>query len=109
VVAQHAGADAVNLVSTYFAAGDPDKLAALVESAGLAVTALRTRIGHVRVDSIEEFVTTEIGSTPLVDRLSDDVVRKIVEGSNASLARFRTEDGRVAVPIEGHVITARRQ
>lgn len=107
VVARHAGPEAVNLLSAYFVLGDLDELTALVESAGLTVTATRTRIGHVRVDSIDEFVSTEIGSTPLVDRISDEVFQQIMQDSRVALRRFHTGDGRAALPIEGHLVTAR--
>lgn len=108
VVSRHAGPEAVNLLSAYFVVGEPPELAALVESSGLTVTGLSSRIGHVKVASIDEFVATEIGSTPLVDRISEEDLGRITADARVALDRFRTADGRAALPIEGHVVLARR-
>jgi SAM-dependent methyltransferase len=109
VAARHAGPEAVSLLSAYWVLGDLDPLTALFESAGLQVTATRTRLGTARFGSIDELVTTEVESTPLIERISDETYRAILEDSRAALAQFRTDSSRVEVPIEGHLITARRR
>lgn len=109
VVGRHAGAEAVNLLSAYWALGDLDKLTELFKSAGLRVTATRTRLGTAKFDDIDELVRTEVESTPLIERISDETYHRILEDSREALARFRTDSGRVEIPIEGHLITARRQ
>jgi SAM-dependent methyltransferase len=107
VAARHAGPEAVSLLNTYWIHGDVDELARLFDSAGLAVTAIRTRLGTARFGSIEEMVRIEVESTPLVNRISDDTYRRIRADAEEALAQFRT-DGGVEVPIEGHLVTARR-
>ena len=107
VAARHAGPQAVDLLSSYWVLGDLDLVAALFEAAGLEITATRTRLGTARFDSIDSMVKTEVESTPLVDRITADVYRKIIEDSRAVLRAFTTEGG-AEIPIEGHVITARR-
>jgi SAM-dependent methyltransferase len=109
VAARHAGPEAVSLLSAYWVLGDLDPLTALFESAGLQVTATRTRLGTARFGSIDELVRTEVESTPLVEKVSAETYRRIREDSREALARFRTDTGRVEVPIEGHLITARRR
>ena len=109
VAARHAGLEAVNLLSAYWALGDLDELTALFESVGLRVTATRTRLGTARFDSIDELVRTEVESTPLVERLSDETYGRILADAHEVLARFRTDAGRVEAPIEGHLIAARRR
>jgi ubiquinone/menaquinone biosynthesis C-methylase UbiE len=109
VAARHAGPDAVHLLSAYWVLGDLEALAALFESAGLRVTATRTRLGTARFDSIDEVVKTEVESTPLVERISDETYRRILRESRQALARFRTHTGRVEIPIEGHLVTARTE
>jgi hypothetical protein len=61
----------------------------------------------VRFGSVDEFVATEVNSTPLRDRISDEVYRKILDDSHVALRQFRTDAGGVEVPIEGHLVTAR--
>jgi len=105
-VARHVGPDGISLIGTYWIHGDLDKLAALFESAGLQITATRTRLGIARFGSIDEVVKTEVESTPLRERISDDVYRRILEDSRRVLRQFLTEAGKVELPIEGHLISA---
>lgn len=109
VAARHAGPEAVHLLSAYWMLGDLDALTERFEAAGLRVTATRTRLGTARFDSIDEMVATEVESTPLAARISEETYRRILEDSREALAQFRTADGRAEVPIAGHLITARRR
>jgi hypothetical protein len=58
--------------------------------------------------SIDAFVTTEVESTPLIDRISEDVYRAIRAGAQAALAPFTTSAGSVEAPLACNVIVARR-
>jgi ubiquinone/menaquinone biosynthesis C-methylase UbiE len=109
VVARHAGQEAVGLMSAYFALGDLDQLSAWIEAAGLRVAATRTRVGAVRLGSLDEFVTVEVEGTPLLERISDEAYGRIRADAVRALAGFAGEDGRAAIPIAGHLVTARRQ
>ncbi len=109
VAARHAGPEAVNLLGTYWVHGDLDALARLFEAAGLQITATRTRLGTARFGSIDELVATEVESTPLRERISDAVYRRILEDARAALRQFRTDAGRVEVPLKGHLMTARKR
>ncbi len=106
VAARHAGPDAINLLSTYFAHGDLEHLRRLVESAGLEVTSTATRMGAMRYDSVDEFVRNETESTPLVDRIDQETYDRIRRDARVALARYVTDAG-VALPIEGHIVVAR--
>jgi hypothetical protein len=106
VVARHAGPDAVDLISAYWTMGDLDKLTALFEAAGLAITSMRTRTGAIRAPSIDQYVTTEIESTPLVERISDDVYRRIRADAHVALQPLVSETGGFQMPIVGHLLTA---
>jgi len=103
---RHAGPEAASLLGAYFACGDLDELQRLIGSAGLVVTATRTHLGRVRCDSIDDFVTAEVESTPLRERITDDVYARIRAGARDLLHRFATTGG-VEVPFAGHVIAAR--
>jgi SAM-dependent methyltransferase len=108
IVARHAGPEAVNLFSTYWIHGDLDRFLDLFERAGLEVIATRTRLGSARFPSIEEFVTTEIESTPLLERIDADIYRRIFDDAQEALSPYVTSSGNVAVPIQGHLVAARK-
>jgi hypothetical protein len=107
VLLRHLGPEAMDLENSYWALGDLDLIAALLEAAGLQITETRTRTGTVRFDSVDQLVKTEVEGTPLIDRISDDVYRKILVDSREALRPFATEGGKLAGPIRGHLITGR--
>lgn len=109
VAARHAGPEAINLLGAYWVLGDLDLVSALFEAAGLEITGTHTRIGTARFDSIHQLVKTEVESSPLADRISDEVYRAILKDSRDALRSFRTEAGTAEIPIQGHVITARKR
>ena len=108
VAARHAGPDAVDLLSSYWVMGNLDHLGAMFTGAGLTVTTQRTHVGTARFDSIEALVRTEVESTPLIDRISSDTYAALLADARDALAQFETHDGRVEVPIVGHVLGGRR-
>jgi len=107
LAARHAGPEAVGLLGAYFASGDLDELRGLVTGAGLQITATRTHVGTVRCPSIDAFVATEVESTPLRERISDEVYARIVEEAREVLRSFTRPGGAAEIPLEGHVIAAR--
>jgi ubiquinone/menaquinone biosynthesis C-methylase UbiE len=109
LAARHAGPEATGLLSTYFASGDLDELQYLVAAAGLHVAAARTYMGTVTCPSVDAFVATEVESTPLRERISDAVYARIRDDARELLRPFTKPDGAAAIPLEGHVIAARRR
>jgi trans-aconitate methyltransferase len=105
---RHAGAQARSLLTAYFACGKLDELVDLVEAAGLQVTTARTETGTYRAPSVDAFVTTEVESTPLVQRISEDIYGRIRADAHDALAPFTTVDGRVEAPFESNLVVARR-
>lgn len=108
VAAQHAGPEAISLLSTYWACGDIDTLRAQLQSAGLPDVAVTTKLGTAHFPSVEAFVATEVESTPLIERISDEVLRAMQDDSHHELREFITPEGRLDAPIECHVVTARK-
>jgi SAM-dependent methyltransferase len=106
--ARHAGPAARELLDSYWVMGDVDQLRRLLTDAGLAIEAINTRTGTVKYDSVEQFVRAELEGTPLVERIGEDAYRRIRLDAHEALAEFVTADGRARVPIEGHIVTARR-
>jgi ubiquinone/menaquinone biosynthesis C-methylase UbiE len=108
-VARHAGRDAVGLISTYFRLGNREQVTGQFERAGLRVTDVRTLPVVVRAPSVDAYITTEVESTPLIDRISDDVYRRIREEARAGLAPYGDDSGALALPLEAYLVAARRE
>ncbi|HEV2068479.1 MAG TPA: hypothetical protein VGR26_01650, partial [Acidimicrobiales bacterium] len=105
--ARHAGPDAVSLLGTYWSCGDLDELRALLAGATLQVVASRARTGTVRFRSVGDFVATEVDSTPLRQRITDQVHDRIRGDAHAVLAPYTTPAGSVEAPIVCHIVAAR--
>ncbi len=109
LVGRHAGAEALSLLGTYWACGDPELLRNLFREAGLTVTNLQSYGGTARYGSAAEFVIVEVESTPLADRLSAEQYAAIRQGATEVLAPFTGPDGSVAVPLRGLLVKARKE
>lgn len=108
-VARHAGRDAVDLISTYFRLGDRAAFARRFEQAGLRVTDIRTLPVMVQAPSADDYITTEVESTPLIDRISDEVYRRIRKEAAGGLARYCDGSGVLRLPLEAYLVAARRR
>lgn len=108
-VARHAGPDAVGLVSTYFRLGDREQFTDQFTRVGLRVTDVHALPVTVRAPSVDDYITTEVESTPLIDRISEDVYRRIREEARAGLARYCDAAGALVLPLEAYLVVARRQ
>ena len=109
LAARHAGPEAASLLGTYFACGGLDRLAGLLESAGLHVETARSVPGIYRAPSVDAFVTTEVESTPLVQRMSADEYARIRAGAGDVLGPFTDGDGAVVAPFTCDLVAARRR
>jgi ubiquinone/menaquinone biosynthesis C-methylase UbiE len=106
VAARSAGPDATDLLGSYFSRGDLSELWRLLEAGGLWPAATITEATMLRFGSVDEFVMTEVQSTPLGERLAGDAVARIIEDSREALRAYTSPDGTLDIPIRGHVITA---
>ncbi|WP_163542435.1 methyltransferase domain-containing protein [Occultella kanbiaonis] len=95
-VADHAGVSARGLVTTYFALGDAQGLAASFTRAGLRVTSTRTVTARTTYPSVDAFVDTEIDGTPLGDGLPDGVRAAIRARCRSDLVPYVRADGALA-------------
>lgn len=107
MAAAHAGPEARSLLSTYFSCGDLDELCGHFESAGLRVTDTGRHAGTARFPSVDALVATEVESTPLRERVTDDAYERIRVGAHEVLAPFTTGDGGLEAPFVCHVVAAR--
>ncbi len=105
MVARHAGPDAVELLSTYWAHGDPEIMRARCADARLRVNALHEHLRPAYFPNIETFVLTEVNATPLRDRLLQADLDRILADSKQVLGPFG-RDGALVITIAGYVLTA---
>ncbi|MGY1711587.1 class I SAM-dependent methyltransferase [Geodermatophilus sp. SYSU D00758] len=108
-VARNAGRDAVDLISTYFRLGDREQFTGWFSQAGLRVTDVRTVPVAVRAPSVDDYITTEVESTPLIDRISADVYRRIREEARTGLVGHCSPSGALVLPLEAYIVAARRE
>ena len=90
-----------SLLGAYFACGDLAELTALVEAAGLAVTATRTRPGPRPVRLGRRVRGGRGGEHAARDRISEEVYARIREGARGGAPAVHDAAGRVEVPLEG--------
>jgi len=104
-VRRHAGDHAVDLLSAYFAVGDPPQLRELLTSAGLSVERFETWTGATRLPSLDEFLAVEL--LPIADEIGPEVMARLTADAAIELAPF-IEEHAIAAPIEVHLVAARR-
>jgi trans-aconitate methyltransferase len=100
MAAEHAGSEARSLLGTYFSCGHADDLTELLATSGLSSTTVNTHRGTARFPSVDALVATEVKSTPLGERISDEVYDRISRGACEVLAPFTAADGSLAAPFE---------
>jgi SAM-dependent methyltransferase len=108
IAARWAGPEAVSLLSSYFECGGLDRLTALVESAGLAVTTGVVEAGTYRAPSIDAAIANEVESTPLRARITDAVYDRIREDARELWAPYTTAEGALDAPFDVDLVVARR-
>ena len=108
LAARIAGPEAMSLLSAYFVCGDLEELTSLFDAAGLRVTDARSVVGTYTAPSVDAAVTTEVESTPLVERISEATYRQLREEAVEVLAPFTTADGRLVAPFECLIVAASR-
>jgi SAM-dependent methyltransferase len=108
MIAGYAGPEARSLLGTYFVCGDRQELLAMVDAARLVTPEASTFEGVYGAPSIADAVRTEIDSTPLGERISADVYRRILADAVDVLAPFTQADGALRAPFSADVVVARR-
>jgi SAM-dependent methyltransferase len=108
VLLRHGGPEVLDLEHSYWALGDLELVAGLFEAAGLRDVPATTRTGTVRTPTPDDLVRTEIEATPLAGRLDPAAEQAILADAREALRPFTTADGRLELPIRGHLLVARR-
>jgi SAM-dependent methyltransferase len=107
-VVRHAGAEAGDLLGTYWSKGDLTQLRTLLDDAGLAPTTTESLLGRVTFPSVDALLHVEIRATPLTSRIDDHRYLAIARDMRTSLAEFVTSGGEVALPVLARFVAARR-
>ncbi|MEE8535970.1 MAG: methyltransferase domain-containing protein [Kiloniellales bacterium] len=108
ITGRRVGSAAAEVFKAPFALGDEAELAALFHAAGLADIEVRTRDGWARYPSIDHFIRTEVKGSPVDDLLDEAAFQALLEEAREELKSFRDEDGRVAIPLDARIVTARK-
>lgn len=104
-----AGPAATALLSSYFVCGELGVLTDLLRSAGLLDVRSRTVSGHYRFPSVDAAVTTEVESTPLLERIDEETYQRIRAGTRELWRHFTTPTGALDAPFTTHVVAASKR
>jgi ubiquinone/menaquinone biosynthesis C-methylase UbiE len=106
---RHVNVAAANNRRAPFALSDADRLHSLIDGAGFSAIEVRTLAEPARFPSPEALVTAQLAATPLstLGAIDDDTVRAIKADVRVALRTY-LHDGTFAVPMEAHVVSARR-
>lgn len=106
---RHVNVAAANNRRAPFALSDADRLHSLIDGAGFSAIEVQTVVEPARFPSPEALVAAQLAATPLstLGTISDESVRAIEADVRAAL-RPHLRDDTFAVPMEAHVVSARR-
>jgi SAM-dependent methyltransferase len=103
------GPDAVSLLTSYFVCGELDELAAHLVAAGLDVTESRAVTGTYAAPSVDAAVSTEVESTPLIERIDEATYGRLRDEMAEIWRAFVAADGTLAAPFECLLVAASRR
>ena len=84
------------------------ELAELVAAAGIPGAEIALHEGSVRFPSVKELVRVEVKGSPLADRIGDQAMEDLAAESERALAEFVVASDEVVMPIDAHIVTARK-
>jgi SAM-dependent methyltransferase len=106
---RHVGVAAAAAVRAPFDLSDSKELATLVRAARFEDVTIQRRIGTVRFPSVENFVLSYLGGSPLASQMSqaDDAAREgLVTDARNALGQY-IHNGQLSFPISAHLVSAR--
>jgi hypothetical protein len=108
VAARRCGREAADVLAAPFVLGDREELAGLFVSSGIENAEIRLHEGSIRFPSVREFVRIEVKGSPLAEMVSDDVMQALAAESEDALAEFVEPSGEIVMPMDAHIVTARK-
>ncbi len=108
ILRREAGEGAAAMVEGYFALGDETELLRLARAAEIVNPKIVRGEGWARFASIEEFGRIEIKGSPLAGLIDPGEFERILAAAREALAEFYDDRGRLAVPLDARILTARK-
>jgi ubiquinone/menaquinone biosynthesis C-methylase UbiE len=105
-----AGRRAVDALRAPFVLGDPQELATLFASAGVAAVAITTQHGTAKFPSLRSMVEADLrGWLPVMGVvLSEEQITRMLEEAEHALRAYVTAERRVAFDLPAHIVTGIR-
>jgi SAM-dependent methyltransferase len=101
------GDDAAEAFRAPYVLGDDSEFLALFHSAGILDAKLETREGWFSFSSIDEMVRVWVKGWVLAD-LDDETYAALLKEARKDLMRFCNGDGEIRLPMDAHIVTARK-
>jgi len=102
------GREAADVLAAPFVLGDHAELAKLVLDSGISGAEVTLHEGWIRFPSVKEFIRIEVKGSPLAEMLSDDAMQTLAAESESALAEFVVPSGEIVMPMDAHIVTARK-
>jgi ubiquinone/menaquinone biosynthesis C-methylase UbiE len=106
---RYVGEKAGDILSAPFVLSDTAELYVLFEAAGYTDVHIRTRIGRLRMSSIDEFVRAEIEGSPIAPLIREkgaEVYEAYLEACRRELAVFCPDGNEIVFNLPGHIVSA---
>jgi SAM-dependent methyltransferase len=101
------GDDAAEAFKAPYLLGDEDEFLGLFRSAGLPDAQIETREGSFSFSSIDEMVRVWVKGWVLAD-IDDDTYAALLKEARKDLMCFCNGDGEIRLPMNAHIVTARK-
>jgi SAM-dependent methyltransferase len=108
IAARRCGAEAAGVLAAPFVVGDQAELAKLFVDSGISGANVDLHRGSIRFPSVKEFIRIEVKGSPLADMLSDDAMVTLAAESESALAEFVVPSGEIIMPMDAHIVTAKK-
>ena len=108
VATRQCGGKAASVLEAPFVLGDRDELAELFAAAGISGADVTLHEGSIRFPSVKEFIRVEVEGSPLADLIGFDAMEALASESEAALADFVAPSGEIVMPMDAHIVTARK-
>jgi SAM-dependent methyltransferase len=108
IAKRECGQAAAGVLRAPFVLGDEDALRVLFQEAGVDEPTIELREGTITFPSIEVFVGTEVKGSPLEALLDEESYQRLVQEAKEKLLQFCIEGGKIVMPMDAFVITARK-
>jgi len=99
---------AADVLAAPFVLGDQAELAKLFVDSGISRANVSLHRGSIRFPSVKEFIRIEVKGSPLANRLSDDAMATLAAESERALAEFVVPSGEIIMPMDAHIVTAKK-